>query len=224
MCGIVGYIGTKDASNIVFNGLKKLEYRGYDSAGIATINGNLEIRRAAGKLSNLETRLQEYPVYGPLAIGHTRWATHGAPIERNSHPQVDESNRIAVVQNGIVENFSALRSQLQGEGHIFKSDTDTEVITHLIDKYMANGNNLVAACRQAFQQIEGAHAIAVVCQQEPDKIVAVRLGNAGGVIVGLGDGENFLASDRLIFIFDSFESFIPATIHEIKPSQKELYD
>ncbi len=195
MCGIVGYVGTKNASSIVFNGLKKLEYRGYDSAGIATINGQLEIRRAEGKLSNLETRLQEYPVSGPLAIGHTRWATHGAPVERNAHPHADETNQVAVVQNGIVENFMALRSQLQSEGHIFKSDTDTEVITHLVDKYMAEGNSFEEACRHAFKQLDGAHAIAVVCNQEPGKIVAVRLGNAGGVIVGVGDGENFLASD-----------------------------
>jgi glucosamine--fructose-6-phosphate aminotransferase (isomerizing) len=195
MCGIVGYVGTKDASSLVLEGLKKLEYRGYDSAGIASINGRLDIRRAAGKLVNLEIKLKEAPLLGQVAIGHTRWATHGAPVERNAHPHADETYRVAVVQNGIVENFMALRAQLQQEGHIFQSDTDTEVITHLVDKFMAAGCDLVTACRQAFQQIEGAHAIAVVCEQEPGKIVAVRLGNAGGVIVGLGQGENYLASD-----------------------------
>ncbi|MCB0190745.1 MAG: glutamine--fructose-6-phosphate transaminase (isomerizing) [Anaerolineae bacterium] len=195
MCGIVGYIGTKDASTVVLNGLKKLEYRGYDSAGIASVNGVLDIRRAQGKLSNLEVKLLEKPLLGNLAIGHTRWATHGPPVERNAHPHADEANNVAVVQNGIVENFMALRRQLQDEGHEFKSDTDTEVITHLIDKALSTGSDLVTACRWAFQQLEGAHAIAVTSQQEPDKIVVVRLGNAGGVIVGLGNGENFLASD-----------------------------
>ncbi|MCB9101851.1 MAG: glutamine--fructose-6-phosphate transaminase (isomerizing) [Anaerolineales bacterium] len=195
MCGIVGYVGNKNASTIVLNGLKKLEYRGYDSAGIASVNGALDIRRASGKLINLETKLVEKPLLGNLAIGHTRWATHGAPVERNAHPHADEANNIAVVQNGIVENFIVLRRQLQDEGHEFKSDTDTEVITHLVDKYLADGNELVTACRLAFRQLEGAHAIAVTSQQEPDKIIAARLGNAGGVIVGLGDGENYLASD-----------------------------
>ncbi len=195
MCGIVGYVGTKDASTIVLNGLKKLEYRGYDSAGIASVNGDLDIRRAEGKLINLETKLRERPLEGSLAIGHTRWATHGAPVERNAHPHADESRAVAVVQNGIVENFMPLRAGLQAEGHEFKSDTDTEVITHLIDKYLAEGADLVEACRRAFRQLHGAHAIAVISKLEPDKIVAVRLGNAGGVIVGLGQGENYLASD-----------------------------
>jgi glucosamine--fructose-6-phosphate aminotransferase (isomerizing) len=195
MCGIVGYVGAKDAVTIVFDGLKKLEYRGYDSAGIASVNGALDIRRAEGKLVNLEKKLQEEPLDGHLAIGHTRWATHGAPIERNAHPHVDESNVIAVVQNGIVENFMSLRAELQSEGHIFNSDTDTECITHLIDKYMTQGDDLVDACRRAFQRLHGAHAIAVVSKKEPDKIVTVRLGNAGGVIVGLGQDENYLASD-----------------------------
>lgn len=195
MCGIVGYVGTKDSSIIVLNGLKKLEYRGYDSAGIAAVNGELDIRRAEGKLINLETKLKAAPLAGTLAIGHTRWATHGPPIERNAHPHVDEANAVAVVQNGIVENFMTLRAQLQVEGHDFKSDTDTEVITHLIDRYLSQGHELVEACRLAFQQLHGAHAIAVISKGEPDKIVTARLGNAGGVIVGLGQNENFLASD-----------------------------
>ena len=195
MCGIVGYVGVKDAATIVLDGLKKLEYRGYDSAGIVSVNGELDIRRAEGKLFNLEMKLQERPLEGQLAIGHTRWATHGPPIERNAHPHVDEANDVAVVQNGIVENFIALRTQLQQEGHQFRSDTDTEVITHLIDKFLAGGDELVDACRQAFQLLEGAHAIAVISKREPDRIVTARLGNAGGVIIGLGQGENYLASD-----------------------------
>ncbi len=195
MCGIVGYVGPKNAPSIVIEGLKKLEYRGYDSAGVATVNGSLDVRRAEGKLINLETKLKEQPLVGPLAIGHTRWATHGAPIERNAHPHADEQSAVAVVQNGIVENFMALRAQLQQEGHIFLSDTDTEVIPHLIDKYLAEGQPLVEACRLAFGRLDGAHAIAVVSKREPGKIITARLGNAGGVIVGLGNGENYLASD-----------------------------
>jgi glucosamine--fructose-6-phosphate aminotransferase (isomerizing) len=195
MCGIVGYVGAKDASTIVLEGLKKLEYRGYDSAGIAAVNSRLDVRRAEGKLVNLETKLKENPLSGRLAIGHTRWATHGPPVERNAHPHVDEANSVAVVQNGIVENFIALRTQLQQEGHEFKSDTDTEVITHLVDKFLSEAYDLAEACRLAFRQLEGAHAIAVVSPQEPGTIVVARLGNAGGVIVGLGQGENYLASD-----------------------------
>ena len=195
MCGIVGYVGTQDASTMILNGLKKLEYRGYDSAGIATVNGDLDIRRAQGKLVNLEQKLQAMPLQGSVGIGHTRWATHGAPVERNAHPHADEAMAIAVVQNGIVENFIDLRNQLIAEGHEFLSDTDTEVITHLIDKYMGNGIEFVEACRQAFQQLNGAHAIAVISKREPDKIVAARLGNAGGVIIGLGEKTNYLASD-----------------------------
>ncbi len=219
MCGIVGYAGAKDASAVVLEGLKKLEYRGYDSAGIASLNGRLAICRAQGKLSNLEIKLKEKPLPGRVAIGHTRWATHGAPVERNAHPHADESGRVAVVQNGIVENFIPLRAQLQQEGHRFKSDTDTEVITHLIDKYMAAGHDLAAACRLAFQQLEGAHAIAVVSDQEPGKIIAARLGHAGGVIVGLGHGENYLASDipailehtqRVVFLEDREMAVITA--------------
>lgn len=219
MCGIVGYIGQKEAPAIVLAGLKKLEYRGYDSAGIAAVNGDLDIRRAEGKLDNLEHKLDESPLKGQLAIGHTRWATHGPPIERNAHPHTDEANEVAVVQNGIVENFMALRSQLQAEGHIFKSDTDTEVITHLIDKFLAEGNDLEEACRRAFRLLGGAHAISVISKGEPDKIIAVRLGNAGGVIVGLGTDENYLASDipailehtqRMVFLEDQEMAVITA--------------
>lgn len=223
MCGIVGYVGSKQAPAIVLEGLRKLEYRGYDSAGIASINGQLEIRRSEGKLINLALKLEEAPLVGQVAIGHTRWATHGAPTERNAHPHVDEVNQVAVVQNGIVENFSVLRTQLQTEGHTFKSDTDTEVITHLIDKGLAEGHNLIEACRGAFQQLAGAHAIAVVSSHEPDKIITARIGNAGGVIIGLGQGENFLASDipailehtqQMIFLEDQEMAVIEA--HQVQ--------
>ncbi len=219
MCGIVGYVGKKEGSQFVIEGLKKLEYRGYDSAGVASVNSDLDIRRAEGKLFNLETKLKETPLAGGISIGHTRWATHGPPVERNAHPHVDEGNAIAVVQNGIVENFIDLKNKLQAEGHEFKSDTDTEVITHLIDKYMAEGDDLIEACRRAFRQLQGAHAIAVISKQEPDKIVSIRLGNAGGVIVGLGKNENYLASDipailehtqRVVFLEDEEMAIITA--------------
>ena len=219
MCGIVGYVGVKDASAVVLAGLKKLEYRGYDSAGIASVNGKLDLCRAPGKLINLEKKLKDTPLPGRVAIGHTRWATHGAPSERNAHPHADEKRRVAVVQNGIVENFISLRERLQQEGHEFKSDTDTEVITHLIDQYLAAGSDLAAACRQAFKQLEGAHAIGVVSEQAPGMIVAARLGNAGGVIVGLGEGENYVASDipailehtqRVVFLEDREMAVITA--------------
>ena len=187
MCGIVGYVGPREASATVFDGLKRLEYRGYDSAGIATIqNGRITIRRDEGKLGNLEQLLAEQPINGHIAIGHTRWATHGVPSERNAHPHTDCRGEIAVIQNGIVENFLSLRQDLQAEGHVFCSETDTEVIVHLVEKYMAQGHNLAEAGRQAFNQIKGAHAIVLLSSREPDTLVAARLGNAGGVTVGLG--------------------------------------
>lgn len=212
MCGIVGYVGPREATTIVFDGLKRLEYRGYDSAGIATIqDSHIAIRRDEGKLSNLERLLTERPINGHIAMGHTRWATHGAPSQHNAHPHTDCTGDIAVIQNGIVENFLSLRQQLQAEGHVFSSETDTEVIVHLVEKYMAQGHSLPEAGRRAFTQIKGAHAIVLLSSLEPDTLVAVRLGNAGGVTVGLGEGEMFLASDipailehtrRMIFLED----------------------
>jgi glucosamine--fructose-6-phosphate aminotransferase (isomerizing) len=208
----VGYAGQREASKLVLEGLKRLEYRGYDSAGIATIqNGRIAIRRDEGKLSNLERLIGQQPVNGHIAIGHTRWATHGVPSQRNAHPHIDCNGDIAVIQNGIVENFVSLRQQLQAEGHDFSSETDTEVIVHLVERYMAQGCSLAEAARCAFAQIKGAHAIVLLSRHEPDKLIAVRLGNAGGVTVGLGEGETFLASDipailehtrRMVFLED----------------------
>ncbi len=196
MCGIVGYVGRQPAVPIVLQGLKRLEYRGYDSAGIAAVeDGRLVVRRDEGKLSQLEHLLAQDPIGGHIAIGHTRWATHGAPNQTNAHPHVDCSGDIAVIQNGIVENFLTLRAELKAEGHTFHSDTDTEVIPHLIDRYVKQGHDLAEACRLAFGHIQGAHAIAVLSSRHPDRLVAARIGNAGGVIVGLGQGEMFLASD-----------------------------
>jgi glucosamine--fructose-6-phosphate aminotransferase (isomerizing) len=196
MCGIVGYIGGRDATPIIYNGLKRLEYRGYDSAGIAILqDGQIEVRRAAGKLSALGDLLQKSPIAGNLGIGHTRWATHGAPSARNAHPHVGQTGRVVVVQNGIVENFLELREELSAEGVEFKSDTDTETIVHLVEHYLATGLDLVEAARKTFQHIRGANVVVLMSADEPDKIVAARIGNAGGVVVGYGEGEMFAASD-----------------------------
>ncbi len=196
MCGIVGYIGEKDAAAIILEGLKRLEYRGYDSAGIAVIeNGKIQVRRSAGKLEKLIGSMTEEPLNGKIGIGHTRWATHGVPSARNAHPHIGATGKVVLVHNGIVENYLELREELESEGVVFKSDTDTETIVHLIEKFMAMGNNLVSALRLCLQELKGAHGIVVLSSDEPDKIVAARIGNAGGVVVGYGKGEMFVASD-----------------------------
>jgi len=195
MCGIVGYIGPKNATPIIMNGLKKLEYRGYDSAGIAVLeNGGIEVRRDAGKLERLSSLVQESPLKGNLGIGHTRWATHGEPNTRNAHPHLGMTGDVVVVHNGIVENFSALRDELTSEGAEFQSETDTEVIVHLIERYLA-GNDLTSAVQKALSHLKGAHGIVVMSKDEPDKMIAARIGNAGGVVLGLGQDEMFIASD-----------------------------
>ena len=196
MCGIVGYVGARDATPIIYAGLKRLEYRGYDSAGLAVIQqGTIEIRREAGKIERLGSLIEAQPLHGSIGIGHTRWATHGAPSARNAHPHVGATGEVVVVHNGIVENFLALRDELSSEGVQFNSDTDTEVIVHLVERYMAHGHDLAEAARRAMKHLRGAHGIVLLSTREPDKIVAARLGNAGGVVVGLGDGEMFVASD-----------------------------
>jgi glucosamine--fructose-6-phosphate aminotransferase (isomerizing) len=196
MCGIVGYIGPRDATPVILNGLKRLEYRGYDSAGVAVINGDqIEVRRDAGKLSQLVDLVAKSPVSGVPGIGHTRWATHGAPSARNAHPHLGSTGRMVVVHNGIVENFLELKDELGAEGVIFNSDTDTETIVHLAEHHYAAEGGMVEAARRTFKEIEGANVVVMLSSDEPDKIVTARLGNAGGVVIGLGDGENFLASD-----------------------------
>ncbi len=196
MCGIVGYIGPRDATPIILNGLKRLEYRGYDLAGLAVLeDGRLEIRKDAGKLSQLVDMVARDPVKGAPGIGHTRWATHGAPSARNAHPHVGRTGRVVVVHNGIVENFLELKDELTAEGVDFHSDTDTETIVHLVEHYQATGLGLVDAARRAFNDIRGANVIVLMSADEPDKIITARIGNAGGVVIGLGDGENYLASD-----------------------------
>lgn len=196
MCGIVGYIGEKNATPIILNGLKKLEYRGYDSAGLAVLtNGHIEVRRDAGKLQNLEKRIAEMPISGKMGIGHTRWATHGEPTARNAHPHLSSSGEVVVVHNGIVENFIELKEELLADGLNFQSDTDTETIVLLVEKYLKEVNHLETAVRKTLERLKGAHGIVVFSAREPDKIIAARIGNAGGVVIGLGEGENYIASD-----------------------------
>lgn len=192
MCGIVGYIGKRDSQAILLDGLKKLEYRGYDSAGIAVYTGNgLEIMKAKGRLAVLESKLTEQPLSGGAGIGHTRWATHGKPSDVNSHPHTDNSMKFSVVHNGIVENYITLKEELIAKGHRFVSETDTEVISHLIaDEY---DGDIVKAVQRAIRRMRGAFALGVLCEYEPEKLVAVRC--ASPLVIGIGEGENFIGSD-----------------------------
>ena len=194
MCGIVGYIGTKEPQDIIINGLKKLEYRGYDSAGIAVVNhGKIELRKHVGAISNLEKLIGEERLGGHVGIGHTRWATHGAPSDLNSHPHMDMDGTIAVVHNGTVENYVELKAELEKEGVVFRTETDTEVATMLISKYYHRNHDLKKALDQAISEMRGTYAIAVVAKDQPDQFVAY-LKNAP-LIVGVGNNCNFVASD-----------------------------
>lgn len=196
MCGIVGYIGPRDATPIILNGLKRLEYRGYDSAGIAVLeNGGFKVRRDAGKLARLLSLVDDDPVSGNMGIGHTRWATHGEPNARNAHPHMGATGDVVVVHNGIVENYLELRDELVSEGITLKSDTDTEIIAHLVERYLSTETTLEEAARKALSHLRGHHGIVMASVNEPDKIVAARIGNAGGVVIGFGEGEMFIASD-----------------------------
>ncbi|MBV9503865.1 MAG: glutamine--fructose-6-phosphate transaminase (isomerizing) [Acidobacteriia bacterium] len=193
MCGIVGYIGTQKAVPIILEGLRRLEYRGYDSAGLAVYcdDDQLEVRRAKGKLRNLEDAVRLSPVDGSFGIGHTRWATHGRPTEENAHPHRDCKGDIVVVHNGIVENYLSLKHQLEAEGHEFTTETDTEIIAHLVEKHFQG--NLEEAVRASVRQLQGVFALAVISRSDPNKIVAAR--NGPPVVIGLGDNEYFVASD-----------------------------
>jgi glucosamine--fructose-6-phosphate aminotransferase (isomerizing) len=203
MCGIVGYIGPKRVVPVLIDGLKRLEYRGYDSAGIAVVsrNGSLEIRRASGKLRNLEEAIRLSPIDGEYGIGHTRWATHGRPTEENAHPHRDCTGKIVVVHNGIIENYLELKRQLAAEGHKFITETDTEVIAHLIEKY-SNGGPLEDAVLATVRRLSGVYALAVISANDPNKVVAARYGPPA--VIGLGQGEYFVASD------------IPALLHHTR--------
>lgn len=192
MCGIVGYIGQQNASPIIIEGLRRLEYRGYDSAGICTLNnGGIHIHRAEGKLINLENILLDQPAEGTRGIGHTRWATHGRPSEINAHPH--KASGIIVVHNGIIENYLKLKERLQTAGHNFKSETDTEIIAHLVEEHYRQCGDFEQAVRAALKEVDGAYAVAVLCQQEPDKLIAAKLGSP--LVIGQGQGEYFVASD-----------------------------
>ena len=193
MCGIVGYIGPKDVDSVILVGLEKLEYRGYDSAGIAALHrGKLFVRKKAGRIKSLYEALNGFRIDGNLGIGHTRWATHGKVTDENAHPHVDCNHRIAVVHNGIIENYAQLKQELENEGHTFASDTDTEIIPHLIEKYY-DGHDFLAAVRQALQRLEGSFALAIISQYAPNLLIGVRKGSP--LIVGIGEGEYLLASD-----------------------------
>jgi glucosamine--fructose-6-phosphate aminotransferase (isomerizing) len=197
MCGIVGYVGEAEAAPIILEGLSRLEYRGYDSAGIAVLDreGGLTIARDVGKLSNLNARLDGALPTGSTGIGHTRWATHGGVTEANAHPHTDSAGDVVVIHNGIVENHRRLRDELVAAGCSFRSETDTEVIPHLIAQEIAHGLDLEAATREALRRIEGAAAVVVMRRQEPGVLIAARVANAGGVVIGYGSGEMFIASD-----------------------------
>ncbi|MDJ0791840.1 MAG: glutamine--fructose-6-phosphate transaminase (isomerizing) [Acidimicrobiia bacterium] len=200
MCGIMGYVGPQEAGPILVDGLKRLEYRGYDSAGVAVTNGSINVRKAQGKIANLEDMLEVEPLVGSIGIGHTRWATHGAPTDANAHPHTDPSGEFVVVHNGIIENFQSLREQLAADGSEFTSETDSEVLAHLVAREY--DGDLVEAVRKAVALSDGAYAMVVMSKREPRKIVAVR--KISPLVVGLGDGETFLASD------------IPAVLHHTR--------
>jgi glucosamine--fructose-6-phosphate aminotransferase (isomerizing) len=196
MCGIIGYAGERDAAPLLLDGLQRLEYRGYDSAGIAVMDdGVINVTKGAGKLSALRRGLEgAYPL-GGTGIGHTRWATHGKPTETNAHPHRDCTGDVVVIHNGIVENYLELRAELKARGHELRSDTDTEVMPHLVEQYMDEGDDLLTALRRTIARLKGAHAIVAMSAREPGAIVAARVGNAGGVVIGYGRGEMFVTSD-----------------------------
>ncbi|MBD9219074.1 MAG: glutamine--fructose-6-phosphate transaminase (isomerizing) [Clostridiales bacterium] len=203
MCGIVGYVGKNQAPSILLNGLEKLEYRGYDSAGIAVHDGvNINFLKAKGRLENLKKLYEENPITGTLGIGHTRWATHGAPSDVNAHPHVSDDNIIGVVHNGIIENYMEIKEELLAKGYTFKSETDTETVTYLIDDNYKNGMSFEDAVFSAVDRIEGTYALGIICKDEPGKLIAVRKG--APLIIGKGEGENFIASD------------IPAILHHTR--------
>src|SRR5436305_4736496 len=194
MCGIIGYVGNRDVVPVLIGGLKKLEYRGYDSAGIAVVNGKgVDVVRAEGKLSNLEAKLGDHDLKGTFGMGHTRWATHGKPNENNAHPHRDCTGDVVVIHNGIIENFLPLKQSLQKAGHEFKTETDTEVVAHLIEENMKDGTKFVDAVRKTLKELEGHYALVMIDGSEPGTIIAAKQGPP--LVVGLGETENIIASD-----------------------------
>lgn len=225
MCGIVGYIGEKKASDIIIKGLERLEYRGYDSAGIAMVNGQIEIKKGKGKVANLKMMLERTPAEGTVGIGHTRWATHGAPNDINSHPHVSESGDIALVHNGIIENYATLKKELKAKGHSFTSDTDTEVVAKLIEEIYQNGSNVSfeRAVQLALKQIVGTYGLAILHSEEPDRIIVARKGSP--LLLGVGEGEMFIASDaspivehtqKVVYLDDGEMAIVGRNGYEVK--------
>ena len=199
MCGIVGYIGPRDASDLLVNGLRRLEYRGYDSAGVAIVNGSLDVRKKEGKVDALAELLASQPLKGNVGMGHTRWATHGAPCDVNSHPHTSSDGRFAIVHNGIIENYASLKKKLTEKGYTFESDTDTEVLARFIEDVQKEaGLDFPEAVRQALTRVEGAYGIVAVTQDDPDMLVVAR--NGSPLLLGIGDGEHFVGSDASPFI------------------------
>ncbi len=225
MCGIVGYIGKENASSILIEGLKKLEYRGYDSAGIAVYHqGKVDIRKYKGRLNVLERHIREVPVHGTMGIGHTRWATHGAPSDINSHPHSNASGEIVLVHNGIIENYLELKEELEDLGYVFHSETDTEVIAHLLDVLYTE--DIVTTVQKALEKLHGSYALGIISTREPDKLIGVRKDSP--LVVGLGQGENFIASDipailkhtRRVYFLEDHE-IIVMTKDEVKVIDKK---
>ncbi len=199
MCGIVGYIGGREASDLLVTGLKRLEYRGYDSAGIAVLNGRVKIRKKEGKVSELEGVLDASPVAGTVGMGHTRWATHGAPNDVNAHPHTADNGRFAIIHNGIIENYAVLKKRLLEKGYTFESETDTEVLAHFIDDVQKEADlGFAEAVRQALTQVDGAYGLVAVSEDEPDMLVVAR--NGSPLLLGIGEGEHFVGSDASPFI------------------------
>jgi glucosamine--fructose-6-phosphate aminotransferase (isomerizing) len=227
MCGIIGYVGTREVVPVLIGGLRKLEYRGYDSAGIAVVNGEgVEVVRAEGKLSNLEAKLDDKPVTGTFGMGHTRWATHGKPNENNAHPHRDCSGKVVVIHNGIIENFLPLKQRLQKAGHVFRTETDTEVVAHLIEETMKDGTGFVEAVKKTLKQLEGHYALVMIDGNEPGTIIAAKHGPP--LVVGLGENENMVASDvapmlaytrNIIYLEDGEYAVINQ--HEVKVFDRE---
>lgn len=225
MCGIVGYIGDKQASDVIIKGLQRLEYRGYDSAGVAIFNGQLEIRKGKGKVDNLRKKLKADPINGKVGIGHTRWATHGAPNDVNSHPHTSESGKIALVHNGIIENHTSLKKELKNKGRTFHTETDTEVIAQLIEEIYQDGRELSfqKAVRLALKQIVGTYGLAIVHSETPEQIIIARKGSP--LLLGLGDGEMFIASDaspiiehtkKVVYLDDGEVAIVTKDGYEVK--------
>src|SRR5687767_11969043 len=194
MCGIIGYIGSKPVVPVLLDGLRRMEYRGYDSAGVALVGaGGIALRRSAGKLANLETAIELEPLDGSYGMGHTHWATHGRPTEENAHPHRDCTGRIVVVHNGIIENYLQLKDRLRQKDHEFVTETDTEIIAHLIEEYLKSGDSFEHAVRRSVKDLRGIFALSIISADEPDTIISAREGPP--VVIGLGEGEHFVASD-----------------------------